>query len=58
MPKHAGGKRKITVPAHSLKGVQRMLLAKAFSAVELDSAATAFRPGTSTVANALPPSAS
>ena len=54
LPKKNGGNRTVTVPADSLKSLQRRLLRFGFAEVPLHPAATGFRPGFSIRDNALP----
>lgn len=54
LPKQAGGTRTITVPADSLKWVQRRLLHNGFAEIPVHDAAHGFRPGRSVLTNARP----
>lgn len=54
LPKRSGGTRLITAPDEKLKRLQRRLLDRGFNEVRLHRAATGFRTGGSTLANAEP----
>lgn len=54
LPKRSGGTRLITAPDEKLKRLQRRLLDRGFNEIRLHPAATGFRTGGSTLANAEP----